>query len=168
VYHPQPQSRIPFQLVQAKVPRVVDAPTSLNLKLLVASSFISERADPAQGLTTHFSYPHGSSDSALHDLQPSGFEGLIKCLLAPLICSSVSDLSCLCHCYIAGHSIASSQPLVLYDHVPYAVQEWHSRLSICGWQPTFFETHHRPGSISSAVGGTQWLEINPHITPTVL
>jgi hypothetical protein len=45
VYHYQPRSRVPWWLVLAEVPRVIDAPASLTLKLLVVSSLVSERAD---------------------------------------------------------------------------------------------------------------------------
>jgi hypothetical protein len=57
-------------------------------------------------------------------------------------------LSPLFHCCIVGPSIISSRLSVLYDCVPYAVQERHSGSSVCGWQPTSSGTHHCPGSIS--------------------
>jgi hypothetical protein len=47
MYHHQPRARVPFGSMQAEVPKVVDAPTSLTLQLWVVYSLVSERAEPS-------------------------------------------------------------------------------------------------------------------------
>jgi hypothetical protein len=53
VYHHQLRSRVPFHSVQAKVPRVGDAPTSLALKLLVNVQSLTSH-NPMEIPTTYF------------------------------------------------------------------------------------------------------------------
>jgi hypothetical protein len=77
--------------------------------------------------------------------------------------AAVLHLGPLFPCCIPGQSIISSQPSVLYDCGPHAVQEWYSGSSIFGRRPTSSRTHHCPGSVSSAVDVTDRLDDGPHI-----
>jgi hypothetical protein len=79
--------------------------------------------------------------------------------------ATVSGLRSLFHCCIPGTAIISSRPSVRYDRVPYAVRERRDESSVCGRRQTSAGAHHRPGSVSSAVGGVLRLDAHPHIGP---
>jgi hypothetical protein len=97
----------------------------------------------------------------------------------------VSDLCPLCRCWISAPSVVfsrtfvlqgllvqhsnwsafsveTSRPSVLYDSVPYAVQERHGGSSVCGRGPSSSGTHDRLESVSSAVGGALRLCRSPY------
>jgi hypothetical protein len=76
-----------------------------------------------------------------------------------------SGLGPLWRYWISAASIISSWPSVFYERIPYAVQEWHGGSSFCGRWPTSSGTNHRPGSVSSAVGGALRLDAGPHTSP---
>jgi predicted ATPase with chaperone activity len=65
-------------------------------------------------------------------------------------------------------SVASVQPLVPYDSIPYAVPFLHGGSSLCRKQPTSSGTHHCPGSVSLADHGALWLDASPYVTSSVL
>jgi hypothetical protein len=128
VYHHQPWSRVPFQLMQAEGPSEVDVPTSLALKLLVVSSFVSEGADPC--IMSYHSFFESSWKTQPCVSQPPAswfVEGPHK--MSPCFpgMTAVSGFRSLCHCCTPRSSVISSQPsvLYLYDCVPYAVQVGH-------------------------------------------
>jgi hypothetical protein len=52
--------------------------------------------------------------------------------------------------------------------VPCAAREQHGGPSVFGRRPTSSGTHHRPGSVSSAVSVAQQLDAGHHIGPSVL
>jgi hypothetical protein len=58
--------------------------------------------------------------------------------------------------------------LVPDDRFPCAVQERRSGSTVLGQRPTSAETHHRPGSVSSAVGGALRLGAGPRVGHPVL
>jgi hypothetical protein len=101
-------------------------------------------------------------------LAASGHHSLSPCIMSPCFpdVASVLGLGSLCRCWIPVSPDISSQTtvppgffiqhcpcLVPDDRVSWAVQEWHGGSSVCGRWPTCFGTHHRPGSVSSAVCG---------------
>jgi hypothetical protein len=68
----------------------------------------------------------------------------------------------------SAFSLFSSWPSVLYDRIPYAMQERHGWSIVLGQQPTFSGTHYCSGFVSTAVGGAILLDAGPPIGPAVL
>jgi hypothetical protein len=66
-----------------------------------------------------------------------------------------------------GEVKVSSRPSVLCDRVPYAVRERYGGSSVCRQRPTSSRIYHRPGSISSSVGGALRLDAGPHVDSLV-
>jgi hypothetical protein len=78
------------------------------------------------------------------------------------------NLSSLCRCCIPGPSVVSSLLSVLYDRGLYAVPFLNGGSSVCGRRPTSSGTYHRPGSVSSAVGGALRPDAGPRTGPAML
>lgn len=58
--------------------------------------------------------------------------------------------------------------LVCDNSGPYAMQEQHSRSSLCRQRLTSSKSHHCPGSVSSAHRGALQLDAVPHTASSVL
>jgi hypothetical protein len=138
--------------------------------LLLTSSF-----PRAVLLTSLLSFRRGPT---LHDAQSLTFRNLMKSRLlasrpptgefvrGPHVMSSrfpdVAAVSCFvlwCRCPLSWR--------VPYDYVRCVVQERHSGSTVLRWRPTSAGTHHRPGSLSSAVRGALQPNAGPHIGPPV-
>jgi hypothetical protein len=130
---------------------------------------------PTQTISSLF---HLGERRLLHNVQSLIFRSSIKNPAArfttssSMICSrasfSVSLLprhnSCLLLCPLIPLLGVCQVP---YNHVLCAVQEWHSRSTIHGWWLSSARTHHRPGSVSSAVRCTLLPNASTHVGPPV-
>jgi hypothetical protein len=171
-----------FRGLQAEVLRVGNTPVSLALKLCAVSSFTWEVAGSFMMSLHLFSTvqwktwllaspspvqwfvwgPHKMSPCSPDTGAVSGLGPLCHCciLVAPNISSQASVLS--------GFLVQHCPYLLLDSCVPCAVQEQHSRLSICRQWPTSSWTHHRPRSVSWAVSGALQPDAGPHTGPSEL
>jgi hypothetical protein len=77
--------------------------------------------------------------------------------------AAVLRLGPLFYCWILGPSIVSSRTSVFYDCVSYAVQEPYGGSSVCGQRPISAGINHRPGLLSTAVGGALRPDTGPWI-----
>jgi hypothetical protein len=123
--------------------------------------FVSEEADPSTMLPLSFRSPveDPTVRFSIYSYRISTPSSDVAALLL---------LGSLFHCYIPCPSVVSSRTSVLYDRVPYAVQERQCRSTFLEERPTSAGTHHRPESASSAAGRALRLDAGPRIGPPVL
>jgi hypothetical protein len=82
--------------------------------------------------------------------------------------AALLGLGSLCSFCIPGSSVVSSWPSVLYDRGPYAVLFLNGGSSVSGRRPTSTGIHHRPGPMSSVVGGALRRDAGLQTGPSVL
>jgi hypothetical protein len=184
VYHHQPRSRVPFLSVRAKVPRLVDAPTSLALKVLVVSSLILEGADPST-MSGHLLSATWSKSRLFTSWPPVRWFVRGPYKIYEYFCfldvAAVPGIGPLCRCCIAVASVISSLKSVLYgsrlqrrpclvlkDRVSCAVQERRDGSTVLGQHLISAWYHHRLGSVPPAIGDALSLDAGPHIGSPVL
>jgi hypothetical protein len=132
------------------------------------SSFVLEEIDPS--IVFGQSLPIAQSRTWLFAFQSPALQSFWRsCRMSfPSDIAAILHIGPSFHCCIPGPSIICSHPSVLYDSIPYAMQEQHSGSSSCRRQPTCSRTHHRPGSVSSAVSGGIQQHASPHIGPPIV